>query len=432
VLLRFSLGLILGAALVCLSACGASARHTNRHRPATPAVLKPQSTPAFGLTEDNADLLWAPGGSPAPISDSFKNTSRALQALHPTYVRLLVNWAVLQPNAASPPALEGAVDGCARQVGPCGAYAGIRDELAAIASEQRATGKPNPGAQTPEVVIDIFGVPPWAARAASGCEPTGTAAFSRPVNAAGIAGYRGLIRSLLALAARQGVTLEWWTPWNEPNSPVFISPQRSSCAPDSPPASPTVYVQLVRAMAAELKADGAHYHLLLGELAEFLSDSAHRMSITRFVAALPADVICLSDVWSVHAYARRDQAALSMDPVGTLEAALDAHGACGRSARIWVTETGAGAPRPGRPRPAGSADERAGCLALAQQLIRWHVDPRVSAVLQYTFREDPAFPVGLISADLSHLYRSYALWLAWSKALAAGGTLPADLPGACA
>jgi len=59
----------------------------------------------------------------------------------------------------------------------------------------------------------------------------------------------------LALGTSEGVPLEWWSAWNEPNDPVFISPQRDSCVAGAPPASPAVYAELVRAMAAELDAD---------------------------------------------------------------------------------------------------------------------------------------------------------------------------------
>jgi hypothetical protein len=134
-------------------------------------------------------------------------------------------------------------------------------------------------------------------------------------------------------------------------------------------------------------------------------------------------VLCLSDTWSIHAYASRSPAPPT-EPVGELQAALDARGGCARGTRIWVTEAGAGAPHPGTPRPAIVADEVAGCRALAAQLLRWYRDRRVDAVFQYSFREDPAFPVGMIGADLSHLYPSYRLWLAWSRLRAAGQPPP--------
>jgi hypothetical protein len=314
------------------------------------------------------------------------------------------------------------VGGCARRAGPCGPYAGIRDELAAIASQQRASGG---GAF--QVVIVIFGTPEWAAQPPSGCERAGTTAFSRPLTPAGIAGYRALIGSLLALGAREGVPLNWWSPWNEPNDPVFVSPQRSSCTADSPPLSPGVYGELAGAMASELQASGSGHHLLLGELNGYQTDSAYRTSIAQFVAALPASVLCLSEVWSIHAYAA--PATPVADPVGALQAALDTRGGCAGDAHIWVTEAGAGAAHPGRPRTAGAAEEEAGCLALAGQLIRWHRDPRVGPVFQYSFREDPAFPVGLVSADLTHLYKVYRLWLAFSRLSAAGQPPPSPAAG---
>jgi hypothetical protein len=357
----------------------------------------------------------------------FQSARLALSALHPRYVRLLVNWAVLQPEPGRPAALDAPVSGCARAVGPCGAYAGIREQLAAIASQQRAAQAS--GQSDFQVVIDVFGTPAWAARGPGGCELDGTRAFSRPLSDAAIAGYRALIGSLLALGAQEHVSLQWWSPWNEPNEPAFLSPQRPSCTAASPPSSPAVYAELAEAMAAELRADGGVHHLLLGELSAVQSDSPHRTSIASFVASLPPAVICLGEHWSIHAYAARGSAAPSSEPVAALEAALDARGACGRGARIWITEAGAGAPHPGRSRHAGAttasaAEELDGCEALAAQLVGWYSDPRIEAVLQYTFREDPAFPVGLVSADLSHQYPTYRLWRNYARVRARGGPLP--------
>ena len=96
-----------------------------------------------------------------------------------------------------------------------------------------------------------------------------------------------------------------------------------------------------------------------------------------------------------------------------------------------MTEAGAGASHPGYRRPAGGSDARAGCLALAGQLSRWTSDPRVGAVFQYTFRDDPAFPVGLMDAQLARPYPSYRLWLAWARARSAAEPPPA-FPRACA
>jgi hypothetical protein len=327
------------------------------------------------------------------------------------------------------------VSGCARQVGPCAAYAGIRDELAAIASQQRTGAADSGGSGSAggggggsgggfQVVIDIFNTPPWAARSRSGCQPAGAEPTSQAPTKAALSAYRALIRSLLALATREGVRLEWWSAWNEPNNPVFLSPQRGSCDTPAPLLAAARYAELARVMAAELRADGGQHHLLLGEL----SASSNRASISEFVGALPDDVMCLGEVWSVHAYASVTSTP-AVDPVSSLQAALDARGGCARGARIWVTETGAGAPHPGSPRRALAAGDQAGCRALGAQLRRWYRDPRVGAVFPYTFREDPAYPVGLIGPELSRPYPTYRLWLAWSRLRAAGEQPPSPVAG---
>lgn len=441
--------------LVSLSGCGGShggGRGASSGKPAVTARLPSPALPgpAFGLTEDNAQLLWSPGedsededaasaaevgrqaqaaSAAEGLAPAFAGAREQLTALHPTYIRLLVDWAALQPQADRPANLDGAVSGCARTVGPCGAYAGLREELAAIASQQRAARRQ--GQSAFQVVLDIFGTPAWAAREPSGCELPDSTAFSRPISPAGLAGYRALIRGLLALGAREGVALDWWSPWNEPNDAVFISPQRESCATSSPSRSPAVYAELAQAMSAELRAAGGERKMLLGELNAFSSDSPHRMSVASFIAALPPQVLCLSGVWSIHVYAAQGSATPREDPVAAFEAALDAGGACGRRASVWITEAGAGAPHPGRRRPPGAEDERTGCEVLAGQLARWSQDPRIGAVFQYSFREDPEFPVGLLSADLAHVYPAYRVWISYTRARARG-TLPGSLAGRCA
>jgi hypothetical protein len=298
----------------------------------------------------------------------------------------------------------------------------LRAELAAIASQQRGA----PGSF--QVVLDIFGAPSWAALSAHGCELAGTTPFARALRPDAIAAYRQLISSLLELGASVGVSLDWWSPWNEPNDPRFISPQRAACG-EQTALSPTVYAQLAHAMFSELRAHGGTHHEILGELNDLQLDSPHTTSVADFVAALPRDVLCLGTVWSIHDYAVRPRSGQVPDGVSALERALEARGGCAAVAPIWVTEAGVGAAHPGRPRPVGSADERAGCEALATQLQRWYRDPRVAAVFQYSFREDPAFPVGLLSADLGHVYPSYGLWLTYVRARGHEAPPPAPVTG---
>jgi hypothetical protein len=422
-------GLLLPA--VILVGCGGSRGTGSSAASSTAPALESSEGrgPGLGLTEDNADLLWNPSSPSRSGGAAFQSAREQLTAIHPRYIRLLVDWAALQPQRERPANLERPVDGCARAVGPCAPYAGIRAELAAIATQQRAARAE--GREGFEVVLDLFGVPPWAAAPASGCELPGSRPFARPVSDAGLAGYRSLIRALIVLGRRQGVALGWWSPWNEPNNPDFLSPQRSSCAAGAPSRAPAVYAQLAEAMSAELSTAGGTHHLLLGELAAYAGDSLHRTSMSGFVAGLPLHVLCLGGVWAIHAYATWEEARPGDDPVSVLARALDARGSCAAAAKIWVTEAGAGAPHPGKTRPSGSAAEEMGCQALGAQLERWSANPRVGAILQYSFREDPAYPVGLVSADLQHTYPSYRLWLAYAQAHA-GERPPPPSSSSCA
>jgi hypothetical protein len=410
-------------AIALLSGCGSSPQRTARQSPPAPAVA---AGPAFALTEDNANLLWSPSAAGVPAAaaaGTFRLAREQLSALHPAYVRLLIDWAALQPAADRPPDLEAQASGCARTLRPCAPYAGVRAQLEAIASQQRSGGGFT-------VVVVIFGTPAWAAQPPSGCERGGHGPFSRAPDAAGLLAYRALMHTLIALGAREGVALDWWAPWNEPNDPTFLAPQRSFCAPGAPARSPASYAALARATAAQLQEEGGERHILLGELNAYPNDSPDRVGMAGFVAALPADVLCAGAVWTLHAYAARGRFAPAAEPVAALEAALDARGGCARQARVWVTESGSGAAHPGDPRLGGEGDRTAGCLTLARQLQRWSRDPRVDAVFQYTFRDDPAFPVGLVDAQLSSDYPVYRLWLAWSRARVSGAP-PQASAGAC-
>jgi hypothetical protein len=395
---------------LALAGCGGGSRSTPRSTPsaAQPPAPAQVPRPAFGVTEDNANLLWAPGARAPATAEAFLGARRELSALHPAYVRLLVQWAALQPSASAPPDLAAAADGCARGAPPCGAYAGIAAELEAVASEQRAARAE--GRNPPQVVLDIFDAPSWAALAPHGCERPGTPASARPIAPTALDAYRRLIDSLLALGRQEGVALPWWSPWNEPNDPRFLSPQRASCARSAAPVAVAVYATLAQALSRELSAQAPQDHLLLGELGGYTSGSPHRIGVAEFVAALPREVLCLAGAWSVHSYATWGSGGAAGDPVPTLEDALTSRGGCAAAMPVWVTETGAGAPAPGRPRSGGSAEQRAGCLALARLLEGWRADPRVAVVVQYELRDDPAFPVGLIDPSLTGSYDTYELW----------------------
>jgi hypothetical protein len=362
-----------------------------------------------GLTEGNPALL-----STADVPAQFTAARDRVAALKPTYYRLMVDWRRLQPTAGAPPNWDAPSDGCIRGEPPCAESAGIRALLQAVRDRQQADG----GWQ---VVVTFYGTPDWALRGGvAGC------GVDRRPN---LDAYRALVRSFRELAAQVGVEVHLWSPWNEPNHPEFLGPQRAACAADAPALTPTEYANIAYAMRAEL---GPGDRLVLGELAGYDRPRARAVAAPEFVAGLPAELVCASDIWAQHAYVRPADAAagtdggqqepsLAGDPAAAgdpsllrdVQAALDAKG-CERRHRLWITETGVGGPRTGESRPAGDESDRQDCEAMDNALRFWAQDPRVDVAIQYTFREDPPFPVGLADAGLDRLYRSYEAWRAWS------------------
>lgn len=371
---------------------------------------------ATGITESNPQFLWDPGTHPV-VAPGFGVWRDRLVALKPRFVRVPLYWSQLQPDGAQPADLAHPADGCLRGLAPCGESSGIADQLAAIASLQKT------GLGVPDVELVVAGVPAWAANPASGCERSDAGPTSRPITAQGLEAYKALIQQVLDLASKEGVTVKYLSPWNEPNHPAFISPQRATCSADAPTLAAGVYATLARAAKQALDAAPGDQQLVLGEMAGTTVPSPRRSTVQEMVAALPDDVACLSTIWSQHDYAQVHPDPDKPDPVATLEAALDAR-PCTRGAHIWITETGVGGDDPGGQRPIDAASLRAQCRAQERLLDRWADDPRVDAAFQYTFREDTAYPVGLADAGLTRLYPTYDLWLAY------GARAPTDPPPA--
>lgn len=312
-----------------------------------------------------------------------------LLALRPRYVRLLVLWSAVQPDASRPPVWSA----------PGFAGRSLLDDLRALRAARRAAG----GGFEP--VVTFFSMPRWAARAAGGCEPPNANPDARALAAPALPAYRRLVASLLALGRRENVPIRYLSPWNEPNSGLFLSPQRASCAPGAPSIGAAQYVGLARAMQAELDAAPGDQHLLVGETSSPFAAHPNISTLHEFVDGLPTDLLCGAGAYAHHEYAG------DADSLGELEALLRAR--CGaHTPHVWITETGVGGTPPGAPRPAAPARQRAACLSLRALLDRFERDPLVDAAFQYSFRDDPNFPVGLAAPDLSRVYPAYAVWLA--------------------
>lgn len=409
--------------MLLVAGCGGSSK------PSSPARGAPLSKPraalskglAVGITEANPAFFWSTQAK--PDVGAFGPWRDRLAELHPALVRVSVDWSQIQPSASQPPDWSLHSDGCDRGQPPCRPYAGIRELLQAVRSAQQAEG----GYQ---IAVVIYGVPAWAAAPAHGCERANIAQRSRPISAAGLKGYEALIRSLLKLAAQEQVELHWWSPWDEPNGSFFISPQRETCSRSAPPVSPAVYAKLVRAAKDALKGAPGDPQLVLGEFAGFPGPGrTYATQIGEFVRALPRDVVCDAGVWAQHAYAVPGQPSSQPGPVTALEQALSS-APCSKDVPVWVTETGAGGTHAGQNRSERPADLRRDCRALDDTLTAFKRDPRIAAAVQYTFRDDPTFPVGLVDAGLTRTWPVYDLWRAWGDGRGPDAPAP-PLPQSC-
>lgn len=394
------------AALLLFSGCGGSdePRSITAATVPSPTLPTPAAKPAapapprlgIGLTEFNANLLNHGDTPPA-----FAPWRDKVEALRPRWFRLVVRWDSSMPTPTVAPSFDHPEDGCVRGLPPCAPFNGVRSLLRAVASQQKA----HPGEWKLFVVLTY--TPTWAAVGAHGCEQTPTDPRARAVDTEALPGYRNMIRSLLAEARADGARVSALSPWNEPNHPSFISPQRAACDAHSPLLSPAIYAQLARAARDELK--GSRTQLVLGELAGKVAPSQLAGGVDEFIRALPADVACAGAIWSQHMYTDLPSQPDLSGPVGQMERALDAR-PCTKGKPIWVTETGVGADHAGRKRSPDPAQLGQDCRAQAASLRRWSRDERVQNVFQYEFRDAPDFPVGLADPGLTRIYPVYGLY----------------------
>jgi hypothetical protein len=367
--------------------------------PATPPLPAAGSGLAIGVTEPNPNLVSSPQAQGVP--EPWAKWRDALGAIRPRYYRLMVDWPSLQPSASSPPDLSAPNAGCMRAIAPCLGWNGVRDQLRALASRQREGGW--------QALVVITGTPDWAAAPPSGCERPGTQPRARPPRADALPAYRALVTDLLAAAAQEGADLRFWSAWNEPNHPAFISPQRTACDARAPSAAPAPYAELVRSLQQALLGATGDHQIVLGETAGLLKPTPNATTVPEFIAALPQDVVCASTVWTQHAYIG------GPDPVDAAATALAARG-CPQPHTIWITETGVGPAPTDLSAARAVSDEQEGCRALHARLVRWWNDPRVTVAFQYTLRQDDRFPTGLVTTDLTASRLTLGEWTAWGGA----------------
>ena len=372
--------------------------------PVARATPTPEPTPppagkglAVGVTEFNANLVATTENRELP--EPWNGVREKLGAIHPAYFRLVIDWASIQPAAETPANLDSPQGGCMREVGPCLGWGGVRDQLRALASRQREGGW--------TTLVVVTSTPDWAASPAGGCERPQAGPRSRPPSAAALPAYRELVQAVIEAGAEAGAALTYFSPWNEPNHPAFISPQRPECDPSVTSTAPAAYTKIARAMQQALADAPGDQQLVIGETAGLMKTTRYVTSVPDFIAGLPGDLVCATTVWSEHAYIGGD------DPVERVAAALAAH-RCPKPHTIWITETGVGNAPKFFSAGGSIANAARGCRALHAQLVRWYDDPRVTIAFQYTVREDDKFPTGLVSTDLTKDRPALAEWTAWA------------------
>ncbi len=343
-----------------------------------------------GLTEFDPALV-SPPEPPRPGLGRQRGASLRLSLLRPAYLRVVVLWSEVQPDRYR------AINWAARSSGGHSVLAQLR---AVARARARAGGGFEP-------VVTFYGTPKWARTHIQRCEPPRAESQARAPDATAMPGYQAMVRSLIALGRREGVELRLFSPWNEPNSGHFLSPQRLGCATTSRSVAPATYGMLARALRGVLDADPGDQQIVLGDTSSPFRARPQITGVREFVDGLAPDVLCAGGVWAQHQYVG------DANRVGELESALDSRPCAGQPPkRVWITETGVGGLR-AVARRHDAATLRRGCQALHAALLRWYADPRIDAAFQYTFREDPNFPVGLEGPALDPLYPTYWLWRAW-------------------
>jgi hypothetical protein len=384
--------LVLAAAfaVLLLSRGGEEPRPPAPHRKPAPPVLDrpaPGGSLAVGLTEENANLI---ARLPGPAVDPVWTRWRAqLVRMNPVLYRVMVPWSGVQPRRDRPPDFATVDNGCVRDKGPCASFGGLRDEFRAIAAR---------GAQA---MVVFVGLPAWAMAHVPGCTRGVSPTAASPRDDV-LPAYRQLVEATLAEARSDGADVRFVSPWNEPNHPGALAPQRRECDPGSPSLAARTYVKFAR--AAQQAVGGAQ--LVLGETAGFREPTAQATSLPEMIRALPRAIVCASHVWSQHAYIG------GSDPVALVTRELDARD-CPERHVVWITETGVGPAPGGLSLARGITSPAQGCRLLHRQLLEWYRNPRVTAAVQFTFREDDLFPTGLVTTDLLRARPALAEWQAW-------------------
>src|SRR4051794_23595307 len=263
------LGWSVALSMLSLLACAAPSRAQAAVDPTVPG----QPGLALGITESNPNFIWPAEDRALP--EPFAAWRTEFQAVRPQIYRLVLDWARLQREPTAPADLGQPADGCMRGAPPCLGWHGVREQLAALAAAQRRTGV--------QALVTVTGTPVWAVPPTdTGCVREADPPRSRAPSDEALPAYRRLVRRVLRVARRTGADLRFWSAWNEPNHPYFLTPQRAVCDVSSPTIAVPRYVALVRSLDRALARAPGRQEQLLGELASSTNGSAVTTGVAEF------------------------------------------------------------------------------------------------------------------------------------------------------
>ena len=145
--------------------------------------------------------------------------------------------------------------------------------------------------------------PAWAAASPSGCELPGATAVARALAPGAVPAYRSLIGDLLAVARSQGVALNWWSPWNEPND---------GSGPDVSPETAAAFWLVVARTDCATRACGA---VIAGDFNDAAPDlAAYERRYVAALAAAGADADATD--WGIHPYAAVNRERSGLEALG--------------------------------------------------------------------------------------------------------------------
>ena len=352
---------------------------------------------AVGITEPNPNLV-----SP---SHDIPSRSRAGATRSASCIRRSTGSSSTgrrsSPPSDAPPDLDALNGGCLRDKLPCAAFAGVRDQLRG-ARRAPARGRLG-GLRGGRRHAGVGGAARLGLRARrhGAAQPDAARRRAAPPTARLVARHARRGRE-------EGATLRYWAPWNEPNHPYSSSPQRPRrAAPPSrasrrgPTSRSRGALRAARSRGARrpaLRARRGRRRWSAGAPSPRPSASSSRRCPRGWCAAPRA--------WTQHAYIGGDGRARRRRGAGSRAKGCAAAGLDDRDGRRAPRARRRRAPAA---RPASCA-AAAPCTAASSAGTR---DPRVTAAVQYTLREDDLFPTGLVTTDLDRAYPALAEWQQW-------------------